>query len=101
MAIELRMKRQQRINRITRRRKQQNRLLPIVLILAAGALVMQLGVVGVLAGAAGIGALNYYNSISSQGLERLRQAPEVRDVQPTRILDRNGKVLMEISDSTK
>ena len=95
------MKRKQRINRITRRRKQQNRLLPIVLILAAGALVLQLGVVGALVGAAGIGALNYYNSISSQGLARLRQAPEVQDVQPTRILDRNGKLLMEISDTSK
>lgn len=96
------MKRTQRINRVSRKRPpRQSRLLPIAIVLALGALVVLFSIGGVLVAAAGVGAANYYHAISTQGLAKLHHTTELADVQPTRILDRNGRVIMEISDSNK
>ena len=96
------MKSVQRFNRVDHKRKPRSSvLLPTALVLGAGALVLELGFVGVLTTAAGFGAYNYYTSTSRQGLARLRQAHTMHDVVPTRILDRYGRTLLEISDTSQ
>ncbi|HZS87135.1 MAG TPA: transglycosylase domain-containing protein [Chloroflexota bacterium] len=96
------MKRSQRINRATwRRPKRPNRLIPIALVLVAGLVALQLAVVGIAATGAGLAGLSYYRSVTTAGLAKLRHAPLLADVQPTRILDRHGHLLWEVSDSSR
>ena len=51
--------------------------------------------------AAGASAVGYYNHVAAQGLVRLRHAPTLVNVRPTTILDRYGRVLWQISDSSR
>lgn len=96
------MKRTQRINRVTRKRPPRSRrFVLIAAILAAGALLLQVVFVGLVFTAAGAGAFSYYNHTATLGLARLRQAPTLQDVQPTRILDRKGRLLLQISDTSR
>src|SRR5436309_8957007 len=96
------MKRIQRINRVSRKRPpRQSKLLPVAIIIAAGVLTVQLALVGALFTAAGASAVGYYNHVAAQGLVRLRHAPTLVNVRPTTILDRYGRVLWQISDSSR
>lgn len=96
------MKRMQRINRVTRKQpRRPNRLLPLVLVIGGAGALLQLLVLGVLVTAAGAGAYTYYKHISTAGLNKLKTAPLLQNVQPTRILDRHGHLLMEISDTSR
>jgi len=93
------MKRAQRINRISHRRpvrRGRGRLLPILLVLIGGAGVLSLLLTGAVLTASGAGAVSYYSKVSTVGLTRLRQAPQLKDLQPTRILDRHGNLILEI-----
>ena len=96
------MKRIQRINRVSRKRPpRQSKLLPVAIITAAGALSVQMVLMGTLFTAAGASAIGYYDHVTAQGLVRLRHAPTLANVQPTTILDRYGRVLWRISDSSR
>src|SRR5919202_3360110 len=96
------MKRIQRINRVSRKRPpRQSKLLPIAIITVAGALSVQMVLMGALFTAAGASAIGYYHKVTTQGLVRLRHAPTLVNVQPTTILDRHGRVLWKISDSSR
>jgi membrane peptidoglycan carboxypeptidase len=96
------MKRIQRINRVSRKRPpRQSKLLPIAIIIVAGAFSVQMVLMGALFTAAGASAIGYYHNVTTQGLVRLRHAPTLVNVQPTTILDRHGRVLWKISDSSR
>ena len=96
------MKRTQRINRITRRRPpRKSKFWPIVLVIAALGLLLQLVLVGAVVTASGAGATNYYNTVSAEGLKKLAHTTRPQDIQPTRILDRHGHLLLEINDSNR
>lgn len=96
------MKRSQRINRVSRKRSERSsKLLPIVLILAAGVLVLQLVFVGILVTTASATVYRYYNRVAVAGLDKLRSAPKLVDIQPTKILDRYGRLLWEVSDTSR
>ncbi|HKC76659.1 MAG TPA: biosynthetic peptidoglycan transglycosylase, partial [Chloroflexota bacterium] len=96
------MKRIQRINRVSRKRPpRQSKLLPIAIITVAGALSVQMALMGALFTAAGASAIGYYHNVTTQGLVRLRHAPTLVNVRPTTILDRHGRVLWKISDSSR
>lgn len=93
------MKRTHRLNRITRRKpKKKNLLIPILAVFAALGLLLQVTLVGTVVGVVGAGTSSYYTTVSSEGLARLKQRSVLEDVRPTTILDRNGKVLMQITD---
>jgi len=96
------MKRTQRINRITRRRPpRKSKFWPIVLVIAALGLLLQLVFVGAVATVSGAGAASYYNTVSAEGLKKLSHTTRPQDIQPTRILDRHGQLLLEINDSSR
>src|SRR5919201_4697985 len=96
------MKRIQRIHRVSRKRPpRQSKLLPVAIIAAAGAFGVQMTLMGTLFTAAGAGAIGYYHHVTTQGLVRLRHAPTLVNGQPTTILDRYGRVLWKISDSSR
>src|SRR5918911_4936910 len=96
------MKRIQRINRVSRKRPpRQSKLLPIAIIIVAGALSVQMALMGAFFTAAGASAIGYYHNVATQGLVRLRHAPTLVNVKPTTILDRHGRVLWKISDSSR
>jgi membrane peptidoglycan carboxypeptidase len=96
------MKRTQRINRITRRRPpRKSKFWPIVLVIAALGLLLQLVLVGAVVTASGAGVTSYYNTVSAEGLKKLSHTTRPQDIQPTRILDRHGQLLLEINDPTR
>src|SRR5919199_1441988 len=96
------MKRIQRINRVSRKRPpRQSKLLPIAIITVAVALSVQTALMGAFFTAAGASAIGYYHNVTTQGLVRLRHAPTRVNVRPTTILDRHGRVLWKISDSSR
>jgi len=96
------MKRTQRINRITRRRPpRKSKFWPIVLVIAALGLLLQLVLVGAVVTASGAGVASYYNTVSAEGLKKLAHTTRPQDIQPTRILDRHGHLLLEINDSSR
>jgi membrane peptidoglycan carboxypeptidase len=94
--------RPQRCSRLTRPRPwPPRRLLRLVLIAVASAALLQLGVLGLVATAGGLVALRYYNQVTAQGMARLRTAQALDAVPATRILDRHGRLLAEISDTNR
>ncbi len=96
------MKRTQRINRITRRRPpRKSKFWPIVLVIAALGLLLQLVLVGAVVTASGAGVTSYYNTVSAEGLKKLSHTTRPQDIQPTRILDRHGQLLLEINDLSR
>ncbi len=93
------MKRTHRINRITQRKpKPKNRIIPILAVFAALGLLLQVVLVGTVVGVVGAGTSSYYTTVSKEGIARLKQTSVLENVRPTTILDRNGKVLLQISD---
>ncbi len=96
------MKRTHRINRISRRRPpRKSKFWPIVLVIAACGLLLQLVLAGAALTATGAGAASYYNTVSGEGLKKLSRTTRPEDIQPTRILDRNGRLLLEINDPSR
>jgi len=92
------MKRTQRINRITRRRPpRKSKFWPIVLVIAALGLMLQLVFVGAVATVSAVGAASYYNTVSAEGLTKLAHTTRPQDIQPTRILDRHGRLLHDVA----
>ncbi len=96
------MKRTQRINRISRRRPpRKSKFWPIVLVIAALGLLLQLVFVGVVALGTGTATASYYNTVSAEGIKKLQHTTRPQDILPTRILDRHGRLLLEINDPNR
>ncbi len=96
------MKRTRRLNRISYRRpKKPNRFWPIAIAVGAVGALLQFTLIGAVAVAIGAGANNYYQAVSTAGVQRLKQHAVLENVQPTVIEDRNGKHLLEIRDPNK
>jgi len=96
------MKRTHRITRISRRRPpRKSKFWPIVLVIAAFGLLLQFVLVGAALTATGAGAASYYNTVSGEGLKKLSHTTRPEDIQPTRILDRHGQLLLEINDARR
>lgn len=94
--------RPRRRSRLTRPRPWPPRaLLRLGLILVAGAVLLQLGILSLLVTAGGLVAVRYYNQVTAEGMARLRAAQALDALPPTRILDRHGRLLAEISDTSR